>query len=201
MVRKAKLKRENCLKEWAAVGFTIVPLPRTCRAFGQLLCKIRILAIILPLRVYILQKAKWSTFKHLLANPALRVWCNNICFFKWQKRTSVPTELIFDFQFSTLQAIQLWSLLPVENKPVFIGNLHTLPEEIIPVQYPAWPRERSETIFCWLFFPQGWLWSIGISQNCTYWQFPSGKARYAYKLLQICCFFAGWKSFLRVTLL
>lgn len=153
IVRKAKLKRENCLKEWAAAGFTIVQLPRTFRAFGPLLYKILILAM-LSLRVCILQKSKWSTVKHLLANPDLCVQCNNIWFFKWQKRTSAPTEPIFDFQFSTLQAIQLWSLLPVENKPVYIGNLHTLPEEIIPVQYPAWPGERSETNF-WLFFPKG----------------------------------------------
>lgn len=112
--------------------------------------------LFLSLQVYVLQKDKLSAFKHLLANPDLSVWCNNIWvlgwffFFKWQRRTRVLTEPLFDFQFSTLQAIWLWSLLPVENKPDFICNLHILAEEKTLVQYSLWPRERRNTIFCWI---------------------------------------------------
>lgn len=99
----------------SAVGFTKVQLDKVLHAFGWLFFFNSDLGhLFWSLRLSTLQKAKWSILKHLLANPDPSVWCNNICFvvlfvgfflvivcFKLQKRLSVLTEPLFDFQFST----------------------------------------------------------------------------------------------------
>lgn len=97
------------------------------------------------------------------------------------------------FSFLPLQAILLWSLLPVEKKPVFICNLHTLAEEKISVQDPAWLRERKDVIFCRHFFFSKGDGDQLAPATAAYIESPRGKSKVNLQTnVKQFCFFSGW---------
>lgn len=207
--QKSQTVEKKILKR-SVVRFTKVQLDKVFHAFGWLFFFFNsdLGHLFWSLRLSTLQKAKWSTLKHLLANPDPSVWCNNICFavlvvvgffllvivcFKSQKRISVLTEPLFDFQFSTPAGhLTLKSSASGEEASFHLQSAHAGWRKNFCPRPCSAKGKKGHNLLQAFFFPKGDGDQLAPA-TAAYIESPRGKSKVNLQTnVKQFCFFSGW---------